>query len=65
VTSAANSFSNWKLFSGGEFIFCELEDEGIKLLQPPQWIAAGGENDRQSCGRVAALAQLRFSSAQT
>jgi hypothetical protein len=31
------------LFSGREFIFCELKDEGVKLLQPPQWIAAGGK----------------------
>jgi hypothetical protein len=28
------------MFSGWEFIFCELENEGVKLLQPPQWIAA-------------------------
>jgi len=31
------------LFSGGEFIFCELKYEGVKLLQPPQRIAASGK----------------------
>jgi hypothetical protein len=31
------------MFSGWEFIFCELIDEGVELLQPPQRIAACGK----------------------
>jgi hypothetical protein len=59
-TRATNSFSNGKKFSGWEFIFGELEDESVELLQSNQWIAAGRETPDHFVDRLLHRLNLRF-----
>src|ERR1035437_3059768 len=59
-TRATNSFSNGEKFSGWEFIFGELEDESVELLQSNQTIAAGRETPDHFADRLLHRLNLRF-----
>jgi hypothetical protein len=59
-TRATNNLSYGKKFSGWEFIFGELEDKSVELLQSNQLIAAGWETPDHFANRLLHGFNLRF-----